>query len=378
MHHGNIVGLTHNERHWIENGLEGGIQFGVSADGLGQESSPAHHIGLVSVEGGRLHPHHAAEITLQPFRTGVMPTGLEQGVGEHHHRIFHKRRKSGARGSAFFHLIVHHFRVLLGYGAILLGVEQSQRDGEIGLAELGKFLILLVDRIGDGSRTLAIPLATEVLQGVEQFTFLSLAQHAVEVHVIELQIEVGSDETGKVVIVVVLVHLEQLVVGVGHDGKTLFRKHVQELRIRILKLETVYQIVNHRFTIDKVLFLQFLFPRFEFGHEGLLLLGELILWHFFPFVASLHFKLPSAHHGIPVPRGLIEYRPQIGHRKSISLTGVECITQYPQLVDAELRDIHIEVYLLVQHLHINLSVTRKNVVLLFTLLAPSHEDEHRQ
>ena len=163
------------------------------------------------------------------------------------------------------------------------------------------------------------------MQGIKQFAFLGLAQHAVEVHVVKLEVKVSSDETGEIVIVVVFIHLEQLVVGVGHDGESLFREHIRELFVGILNLEAVYQVVNQWLTIDKVLLLQFIFPCLELCHEGLFLLGEVILRSLFPFKVRHLFKLPSAPHRIKVPCGLIKYRPQIGHRKSISLTGVECI-----------------------------------------------------
>ena len=163
------------------------------------------------------------------------------------------------------------------------------------------------------------------MQGIKQFAFLGLAQHAVEIHVVKLKIKVSGNKTGEIVVVVVFIHLEQLVVGVGHDGEALFREHIRELLVGILNLEAVYQVVNQWFTVDKVLLLKLIFSSLEFCHEGLFLLGEVILRSLFPFKVSHLFKLPSAPHRIIIPRGLIEYRPQIGHRKSISLTGVECI-----------------------------------------------------
>ena len=58
----------------------------------------------------------------------------------------------------------------------------------------------------------------------QQLILLDLAQHAVDVEVVELQIQVGSYEAGEGVIVVLLVDVEYLLVAAGHDGKSLFAK----------------------------------------------------------------------------------------------------------------------------------------------------------
>ena len=76
------------------------------------------------------------------------------------------------------------------------------------------------------------------------FLLFHLAQQAVEVHVEELQIEVGGDERREVVIVVALVDVEQLLVLVGHDGEAVGTECVHQPLVGFFELPGVDEIVD--------------------------------------------------------------------------------------------------------------------------------------
>ena len=58
----------------------------------------------------------------------------------------------------------------------------------------------------------------------QQLILLEFSQHAVDVKMIKLQVEVGSYETGEIGVVVPLVDVEQLRGVRGHDSESLFSK----------------------------------------------------------------------------------------------------------------------------------------------------------
>ena len=64
--------------------------------------------------------------------------------------------------------------------------------------------------------------ATELYHQGQQLVLLDFAQHAVDVEVEYLQIEVGRHETGEVGIVVGFIHVEELVVVCRHDTEAVF------------------------------------------------------------------------------------------------------------------------------------------------------------
>ena len=76
--------------------------------------------------------------------------------------------------------------------------------------------------------------ARELCHQWQQLILLDLAQHAVYVEVVELQIQVGSNEAGEYVVVVLFVDVEQLFVTAGHDGKSLLAKLLAESGVELL------------------------------------------------------------------------------------------------------------------------------------------------
>ena len=62
-------------------------------------------------------------------------------------------------------------------------------------------------------------LAAEVAKQMAELLLLHLAQHGIEVEVIELQKEVGGDKSRKLMVVVLLIYMKQLLVLCRNNGK---------------------------------------------------------------------------------------------------------------------------------------------------------------
>ena len=64
-------------------------------------------------------------------------------------------------------------------------------------------------------------------QRIDAF-LLHLAHHAVEINMVELQEQVGGDEAGKLMVVVLFVYVEQLLVAGRHDGKAILGQPLRQ------------------------------------------------------------------------------------------------------------------------------------------------------
>ena len=105
---------------------------------------------------------------------------------------------------------------------------------------------------------------------------LHLTQHAVDVEVIELQIEVGGDEAGKFVVVVLLVDLEELVVAGGHDAEAVLCQLLAEQRVELFELGGVGQVGHvdaQTLVYHEVLLPQLVLALLQAADELLLLVG---------------------------------------------------------------------------------------------------------
>ena len=76
----------------------------------------------------------------------------------------------------------------------------------------------------------------------QQLLLLKFAQHAVYIEVEHLQIKIGGHETGEVLVVVLLIHLEQLVVQGRHDGEAVLCQLLTQLLIKVLDLFGIRQV----------------------------------------------------------------------------------------------------------------------------------------
>ena len=70
----------------------------------------------------------------------------------------------------------------------------------------------------------------------EELIHFQLPQHAVDIEMIELQVEVGSHEVGEFIVVVLLIDLKQLCIQSGYDGKAVFAQLLAQLLVKLLDL----------------------------------------------------------------------------------------------------------------------------------------------
>ena len=99
-----------------------------------------------------------------------------------------------------------------------------------------------------GSFRLGHHLGVELLAVVGHYlvhlALFHLAQHVVEIHVESLQVDVGSNKAGELVIVIVLIDVEQLFLIVGDNGKSILNQSIGERFWHIRHLHGVGQIVE--------------------------------------------------------------------------------------------------------------------------------------
>ena len=186
-----------------------------------------------------------------------------------------------------------------------------------------------------------------------------------------LQEKVGSYEVGEVVIIVVLIHLEQLVVVSGHDGESVLSESLFQLLRNSLHLERVYQVVDiHLLTLSdfEVLLAQLYLVSLELFDEPqftasvayrfclvLRIVAGIFLLVLFP---------PSLIHQTVVPRCGIIYASEVGRHQAVALSCRKSIAQHTCLADAQLRYILREINLFVEFLNVDMSLSWQDYLLL--------------
>ena len=93
---------------------------------------------------------------------------------------------------------------------------------------------------------------------------------------IQLEIEVGGDKAGELLVVVLLIHMEELVVGGRNNGKTVLCQMLAEQGVELLQLrgiDKVGHVHSKVFWCVEVQFLQFVFTSLQAFHEVQLFLG---------------------------------------------------------------------------------------------------------
>ena len=165
--------------------------------GVGDHHGVAHLVEMVGAEGYGLQPHHAAEVALQFLRAGVVATWAEEAIGEHDVVIvLHELAEIVGGGHHALHLLAG--LGVVGLGAdIAAGEELVGHVEEDGVVEGTLAQRLIVARPFLPTRHGAVHDLREVGHQAQQPLLLDLAQHAVDVEVIELQVEVGGHEVGE-------------------------------------------------------------------------------------------------------------------------------------------------------------------------------------
>ena len=257
--------------------------FVVLAGSRGLLQSESHHHGLlyfdVVVETHRccLQPHHSAEIAFQGVAAGVMASGAEQTVGEYN--VAHIVHQYATAVVYCLQTLVDFLLLCAIVSGILHGLAGKQVQSHIKELSVapGNATLFAVIR-----RTLVVGLHDvshlfrEFRHQWQQMIFLQLAEHAVDIEVVQLQIEVGSHKAGEVAVVVLLVDVEQLRVVRRHNGKSLFGQVLTECRVEVLQLLRVQQVVHvhtQTFFHFEILLHQLILAFFQTLHERCLHIG---------------------------------------------------------------------------------------------------------
>ena len=204
-----------------------------------------------------------------------------------------------------------------------------------------------------------------------QRVLLQFAQHAVEVKVVELQEQVGGDKRREARVVVLLVDVEQLAVAGGHDGEAVLSQLLAQQRVEVLELCGVDEVLHvhaQSFLYLKVPLLQFVLSFLQPLHEGQFLVGVLNGTRLFagPVVVvaprlivtlldvvevGALLKLPRQR---VVPRRRTVDTSEVGILEGVALAGGWGVAQHAQVADAESRNVHVVVDVLVQLLHVDM------------------------
>ena len=205
----------------------------------------------------------------------------------------------------------------------------------------------------------------------QQFLLLHLAQHAVDVEVIELQVEVGGHEVGELVVVVLLVDVEQLVVGGRHDGEAVLGQMLAEQRVELLQLRGVHQVLHvhaQPFASLEVSLHQLFLALLQTIDECLLLIRELqqscllggtivvvaprfVVLHLHVFEIGILGEFP---HQRVIPGGGAVDTSHVGILEGEALLGSGRIAQQANVAQLQARYIHVVVDAVEQLLNVDL------------------------
>ena len=271
-----VVVLTHEEGDELVQSVVFLLDVGVVLHHVGNHDGCIHLLFVIHAEGHTLKPHHTLEILLEHMVAGVVTTWTEEAVGKR--QILEIGDESAGAVSVipdmcylFSHELViarigrHACEEMVGH------VEEADVTGSCVLDDLLTALIV------DGPHLLHHLVAVVVHQGIE-LVGLQLAQHTVDIEVVELQVEVGGDEAGEVVVVVLLVHLEELVVAGRHDAEAVLCQLLAQLWVELLQLRGIGQVGHvhaQTFVNSEVLFDKLLLALLQATDKRLFLIIEL-------------------------------------------------------------------------------------------------------
>ena len=281
LRHTEVVGLSHEEGDESVQFVVLRLQLLMVVQDEGHDDGLVHLFRMVHSHRRTLQPHHAPEVALQLLGAGVVATRTEQAVGELDvARIVHQQLADVVLGLHHAFYLPHLQRLVV---AVLDGLTREQVPGYVVEHDVA---IGSKREVAVGGRSLKDVahsqkhLVREVGHQLHKVLLLQFAQHTVEVEVIELEEEVGGDERGEALVVVLLVDVEQLFVAGRDDGEARMGQLLAEQRVELLKLCGVREIlhVHTQWFLDvEVALQQFTLALLQSFHEGLLLGGELQL-----------------------------------------------------------------------------------------------------
>ena len=342
-----VVGLSHEVVHELVHPLVGTLHGLVTVQLVSHHRCQLHLFGRIEAERHTLQPHHPPEIPLQLLAAGIVASRTEQAVGELHLLILADKV---AEGILRLHDLCH---LLLGLFALVRMADGLARQQFVGYAEIhGVMVRQLPQQRRFALHGLGVHIDVHVVGEVYhqriKGMLLQLAQHTVEIEVIELQEQIGRHKRGEVAVVVLLVDVEQLVVGSRDNGKAVSGQLLAEQRVKDLQLRGVHEVayVHPQSLVGiEIQLLQLVLAQLQPLHEGLLLrrvfqhlqlVGGTVVVVAPRLVATLLdaaevqalVKLP---HQRVVPRRRLIDTAQIGILERETLTGGWGMTEHPQV-----------------------------------------------
>ena len=195
-----------------------------------------------------------------------------------------------------------------------------------------------------------------------------------------LQEEVGGDEAGELVVVVVLVDMEQLQVVGRHDGEAVAPERLHQSRLlaaQLVGIDDVRRVDDGPLRCVEVVRLQLILAGLQPLYERLFLpriADRCHLPHEHVAILVVAHLAPEAFlHHLVVPRRGVEQSAQVGVHEAVALPRGESVAQHAQFADAQLRDVHVEVNLLVELFHVDVPLARQNDALVVGIAC-----QHRQ
>ena len=165
---------------------------------------------MVRTEWYALQPHHTAEIPLELFTSCIMSARPEETITEKDILVVLHEIAGSVDG-------VHDLLNFLYVDVALLPCKDVIAREQLVGNVIERCIMMRhgIDLLVETRPALHIVqhlvhVATEPYHHRQQLVFLHLAQHAIDIQMIQLQIQVGGYETWEVAVVVLLVHMEQL------------------------------------------------------------------------------------------------------------------------------------------------------------------------
>ena len=366
-----VVGLAHEVGDEVVQYLVVLLRLLVEFQRTGLLHGGQYLVVVLQSEGGGLQPHHTTEVTLELLAAGIVTTRTEEAVGELHLLVVLHEIAGAVLGS-------HDFLNFLDVdGTFLRAVDIIASEQLVGdVVESDIVLGYLVDLIVEARPPFHIVqqlvhVAGESNHQGQQLVLLQLAQHAVEIEMIELQVEVGGHEAGEVGIVVLLVDLEELVQVGGHDAETVFAQLLAELRVELLELRGVGEVQHvdtQTWSNLEVLLFELVLTLLHAFDEGFLLIGVLhdvclvdhaiveIIERLIVLALELvvgHVVVKGPHQRV-VPRGGQIDVADVGILEGEATLRCRCIAERTDIGQRETADIHVVVDAVEQFLHVDL------------------------
>ena len=270
---GHIVRLTDKEGYRLHQVVVALHVLGVVAEDRGLHDDSAELPVVVQARGSGLEPHHGPEVALQRLIARVVAPGSVKAVGILHFGVPEELRELVSGGCHVLHFQLGHRTVSRRDGLEGPSGEEGTSHGVVGL-------IVLRSRacggVGGGlglTFHVVVHAPREGAEHGDELLLLQLPKDKIEVHVEELEVEIGGDKAGEVVVVIVLVDVKELDVVLGHDHESVAGQcllHTRGKGLELVRVGEVAQVHAVAFGDGEVLLQQLALAGLHSVDEGLL------------------------------------------------------------------------------------------------------------